>query len=230
MEEEIIKVIQSHECNYVAITNDESLLKVFNLLTRGIMFEPESGIECLYVGWYYHVLVKDFDKAKYHYIQGSEKGDHYSMNELAWYYKNVTKDYNKMEEWYSKGHESGNSHSMIKLGHHYREIKDYDKMKACYLKAHESGNPNGMLFLASHYREIKDYDKMIECYLLADNARSMNNMGTYYYAIVQDYEMAKHWFLMCVEKGDVKMVWSYIIWVSIIRTLVRISLKWKYFS
>jgi len=166
------------------------------------MFEPESGIECSYIGWYYYILVKDFDKAKHYYLKGIEKGNVNSMNQLACYYQNVTKDYNKMEEWYLKAHESGDPDSMSYLADHYQHIvKDYDKMKTYYLKSHESGSPDAMFSLANHYRQFEDYDEMIECYLLSNTAESMNSMGTYYHAILHNYEVAEYWYLMSVEKG-----------------------------
>lgn len=88
--------VKNSICTYVKITNTEHVDRIYNLLINNNVYEPETGIESLYMAFYYRL-----NKGKYLlYSQlAHEKGNAFATNNLAIFYEK--KDIELSEKLYS---------------------------------------------------------------------------------------------------------------------------------
>ncbi len=98
------------------------------------------------LGYIYHAITKEYDKAVIHYKRASELGSAASFNNLGDMYKNgkgVEKDFHSAIECFTKASELKNSYAFNNLGNMYRKgdgvAQDYNKAIEYYKKGCELG-------------------------------------------------------------------------------------------
>jgi hypothetical protein len=106
MEQQIIDLIQSKFNTYNIISNEISIEKIYNLLINNIIYDPTNTIENYYLGWYYEMIIKDYDLMKKYYLNAIEDGCSVSMNRLGIYYKMIEINYDLMKKILFNGHRS----------------------------------------------------------------------------------------------------------------------------
>ena len=126
--EAIIKgLIESHGNDYVPIEQESSIKVVYDLflLNQKIADEDLNSTECLYYGYYYMNIEKNYDLVKKYYLMAIEKGNHGAMCDLGSFYGNIEKNYDLVKKYYLMAIEKGNHGAMCNLGWHYDDIEGY---------------------------------------------------------------------------------------------------------
>jgi len=62
--EEIINILNKYNVAYVTIDDDNSLLNIYNLFCKDIMYEPITRSEILYLGTYHCNITKNYVEMK----------------------------------------------------------------------------------------------------------------------------------------------------------------------
>lgn len=91
-----------------------------------------------------------------------------------------------------------------------------------YSKSFDMGNIEGYGYIGDYYKENKIYDKMREWYQTGINnkdARSMNNLGSYYEDIKDDICEALRCYKLAEDWGNLQAQWN-LIWLMIFINIV----------
>ena len=97
----IRQVLEEHNSAYIDIDNQLSLHKIHTLICEHIVKDdPINSLECLYFGWYYSHIEKNYNLMKKYYEIAIQHGDSKAMYNMGIYYHNVDKDYDKMKRCY----------------------------------------------------------------------------------------------------------------------------------
>ena len=136
-EKAIITILKNYVSIYVTI-DDDSLIKIYNLFEKNIMFEPLTSCELFYVASYHNFITKNYVEMEKYYLMAIEKGDDNSMRRLGYYHNTITKNYVEMEKYYLMAIDKGNAYAMNNFGHYHDTItKNYIEMEKYYLMAIE---------------------------------------------------------------------------------------------
>jgi TPR repeat protein len=153
--EAIINILKPHNISYINIDDNESLIKIYNLFVKNIIFEPVTDCELLYIGNYYQYITKNYVEMEKYYLIAIEKGNSDAMNNYALYNEDITKNYVEMEKYYLMAIEKGNEIAMGNFAYHHNTKKNYIEMKKYYLMAIEKGNDMAMCNLGNYYKNKK---------------------------------------------------------------------------
>ncbi len=202
--------VKNNKSQYVEIENETCVDSIYNLMKTGELKVVDTGIECLYYGWYCQYISKDFTKMKMYYFIGIQKGNPYCSLNLASYYKYSKKNESKYMKYASIGAES-NPIIATRLAIHYKEKKQYDEMKKYLEKAIGMGSTEAMLFYADYYKTQKDYDNFVKYLLMVLDMPYKNENSSFtrlstiillakYYQDTKDYENMKMYLDMAIKE------------------------------
>lgn len=162
MEDEIRKFVDDHDCAYEPITSPESIEKIHSLLILGNMYEPVTGLEYDYLGWYYE-LDGDAERAKSMYLKAVELGDVMAMEGLG---RIFTEDGNlaEAEVWFTKGSRLANPWCQYNLAWLYQKQSNFVEAERWYLEALRGGHPTVIFSLERMYLRLGEPRKALELY------------------------------------------------------------------
>lgn len=196
MEKDIMKILATHDFEYVAIPN-ESLKNIHSLFLENKKFTPTTIIEMLYIGVYWEIE-KNVTKELKYYNMAAENGYSAAINNLAFHYQkehfsDIALDY------YLKAINDGNSIAMYNLGFYYEKKLDFENMIKYYLVASQNGCVISMYKLAAHYRTKLDFDNMVKYYSMASQngcVTSMYKLASYYGTELDFNNMVKYYLMI----------------------------------
>ena len=193
MEQFIIDYLESANFKYVKINDESDLLIIYDLFKNNIVGDKYNSTICMYYGFYYKNVKKDYNMMKKYYLIAIDHNNKCSMNNLAYYYQNIEINYDLMKKYYLMAINCKNISSMYNLGYHYQYTEiNYDLMKKYYLMAINNGDNSGdsMHNLAFYYQNIETtYDLMKKYYFMAvknNNPFSINECLQIYKTVTQE--------------------------------------------
>lgn len=168
-------------------SNQTTLTKIHNLFIRNHFEEPETAVELLFFGKYYHHIENqiNYELAKTYYLKAGELGESHAMFKLGALYQNDEKNNELTKTYYSKAVELGNIYAPLRLGLYYEHVeKNDDLRKKYYLKGVELGDADSMNNLGVYYENVEKNIKLAKTYYLMavklENPTAAGNMGIYY--------------------------------------------------
>ena len=171
------------------------------------------------LGFYYVIIEKKYDEAKKYYLMAIKKGNMDAMNNLGLYYKNIEKNYDEAKKYYLMAIEKGNDVSRQNLIFYYDSIEPIIVSKEGIKKykfANDIDKNTKMLLKRLQYDEnIDSFDNnitksnidwaVIKTLLLAEKELTgikANYLGFYYQCIENNYNEAKKYSEIAIEKGN----------------------------
>lgn len=177
---ELEKILSENDYEYQNDIDDLVLMhKIYNLYKNHVMFNPENGVEYKYLGLYYNIFFKDYDKMMECYNMAIEKGNYCVMFNMGLYYEKVQKNYDLMKKYYLMAVEKSDTRAMYNLGLYYENIEKNNNLSKKY---YEMGANNGC-------------------------ASSMNNLAIYYEDIGNRY-LAEKYYSMSIEKRCIEAMYN----------------------
>lgn len=155
MEDEIRNFVESHDWDYVPIKPVESIERIHGFMIHHRDFEPVTGVEHAYLGWYHDVIGLDKAKAEESYLRAVELGNLEAMDNLAIIYSKTGRVDEAVKLW-EKGADAGSSYCMNSLGKLAFNNKDYETAEKWYERASLKGNVNSQHLLGIMYLEKGD--------------------------------------------------------------------------
>lgn len=157
----IKKILERYQGNYVPIPF-HLIDIIYDLYTKFLISNIESvsdnSVGLLYYGFFHKTITKNYDLAKYYYLNAIKKGNVDAMHNLAHYYSLIEKNYEKAIYYYLLAISHGNSTSMYHLAQYFDFIvKDKAIAMDYYQQAINKGNINAMHYLAWYYT-YKEHD------------------------------------------------------------------------
>lgn len=197
--------------NYVDV-DKTSYDKVLGLFKDGIVFEPSTGIEFLYVASYFKYVKIDDELAIVNYRKSVDLGETKAMYCLGTLLFD-RKEYNDAEIYYKKGAELGDTYAMTKLAYLYTNIKeDHIQAESYYKKASDMGYHPAMNNLACFYYDIKkDYTQAEVYYKKAANLGNLSaigNLARFYEHAKKDYDQAEFYFKKGAKLGNKRSIYD----------------------
>ncbi len=173
--DEIINILRRYNLGYVIIDED-SLVKIYKLLSQDILFEPITSCEFLYFGLYHRNITKNYVEMENNYIMAINMDNTSAMNNLGWYHEDITKDYGKAEKYYSMGVKKGNHRAMWNLGMYHRDItKNYIEMEKYLLLSVKNGDNKAIYDLITYYKNNNLDLKLLKLYMIDITNRNITN-------------------------------------------------------
>lgn len=204
MDERINEITKFCHYTYMPIDDPESKEKIYNLLSDGTTFRPESYLEFHYIDLYNNN--KLYISIISGYLKEVDKGNTKAMIELVGYYEKKHKRFKTdlIIKYYEMAIERGNIDAMISLAQFYREMpkKDNEVIKY-YEMAIEKGSCHAMNFIGQYYLKYGRFDLMMKYFLMAidkGHLTAMLDLGNYYKKIKEYHNMQKY-YMMAIEKG-----------------------------
>jgi len=207
-ESAIKAILEKHYFVYFIIDDNDSLVKIYNLFVKNVIFEPTTECEILHLGSYHHKITKNYVEAEKYYLMAIENGNKVAMYRFALYHQEITKNYIKAEKYYLMAIEKGNEYAMYGFGYYHQTItKNYVEAEKYLLMAIEKGITAAMNNLAVYHEQItKNYVEVEKYYLMGIEKGSvvaMNNLAIYHEEITKNYVEVEKYYLMGIEKGSV---------------------------
>ena len=175
MEQFIINHIESINCRYIKINNESDLLIIYDLFKNDIIGNNLNSIICLYYGFYYGNIIKDYDLMKKYYLLAIDYHNIDAMVNLAHYYQHIEKNHDLMKKYYLMAIDHDNNKLMHKFAIYYG------------------------------YSESEPYHDLTESYYLiiinGINSTSMSNSGYNGQKIELDYNLMKKYYFMGIKSG-----------------------------
>ena len=216
-DEEIKKVVERIE--NVAGKTDEQ--KYMDLYVTGLLWENKDikTAESYYLAavkykksayadigrMYYRKVSKKKGKEKY--MEGWEKGDSESANELGIIYDRYEKKPDEAERWWILAGEAGNAGAQYSLGLMYEKQGELSKTLYWYKRSAEQGNSKAQNNLGAFYDSRNLVSEAKYWYEIAANqgvVESQFNLGVLYEEKIKKIELAKYWYKKSAEQGDVE--------------------------
>ena len=233
MEIEYLKsILIRHNCGYVPIKNEHSLLKIYELFKNETMFFPQHdyGIECFYIALFYY-FKKDLINTEKYYLDAIKHGQVDAMH----CYADLLSKYNKFEnaeKYYKMAINHGYIHAINNLAALYSNKKDFVNAEKYYKLAIEKGLIISMYNLAGLYvkkgdlTSAKNYLLMFEENITSTDPENLEKLGNTMihlatvYEIERDNLQAQRYYLKAMEYGNIDAV----------RLLISLYLRLKDFD
>jgi len=204
---EIIEILNKYNLEYVTIDDNDSLLKIYNLFCKNIIYEPVTSCEIFYLGTYYENIMENYIEMEKYYLIAIKNNISVAMNNLGNYHYRITKNYIEMEKYYLVAIDKGFVYAMFNLALYHDNItKNYFEMEKYYLMAIDKGDNDAMNNFAFYHRIItKNYVEMEKYYLMAidkGNNDAMNDFANYHKIITKNYVEMEKYYLMAIANGS----------------------------
>ena len=128
--------------------------QIYELLINNTHFEPETGIEYLYYGFYYAKIVIIPEQMLKYYQKSAELNNSGAMNNIGFYYDTFENSWEQALPWYQKAVELNDSSAIYNLAHYYLYVeKNPEKALETYMLNKEE-NKNRILDLLNNNPEL----------------------------------------------------------------------------
>lgn len=212
----IISKLESWNCEYVKMEDDTVLKNVYDLYHNNKYTDCDDVLYLNYAGIYAKYHNNDNNLSEKYYLMAIDKGNVYSMHNLAIRYINQ-KQYKLAEKYFLMAVDGGNELSIYKLAKLYITQRKYDLAEKYYSMTIQKGNIYTTNKLAKLYIIQRKYDLAKEYILIGinkGNIRSIRLMALLYdklymYSNSDKYlTMTIKYLTMAIEKGDSKSMWK----------------------
>ena len=170
MEQFIINCVKSVDFIYVKINDESDLLIIYDLFKNNIIKNNHNSMICLYYGFYYEHIIKDYDLMKKYYLMAINYNNVTAMTNLAYYYECTGKNYDSAKKYYLMAVKNNNNNAIDKCLIIYKTTSQETINDAIYFynMANKLKEKHDAIIKALCYNYTIDNNYMI------DYMRSMN--------------------------------------------------------
>lgn len=201
----ITRKIESWGFQYEKIEDISVLKYVYELYENNkYTLNCNDGLYLNYAGIYAEYCTGDSDLSEKYYLMAVDKGNTYSMYNLALHYYRQEK-YDLVEKYYLMAIEGGDVNSMYNVAMLYYEQGMCDLAKKYLLMAINKGDVcsmNSMGLLYKHHNNFSSAEKYLLMAIEKGYVESMNNLARLYME-GNKYDLSEKYYLMAIENEDV---------------------------
>lgn len=196
-------------------TDETTLQNIYYSFSDNIEFEPTNATEYLYLGLYYAIFYKDYNKSVEYYLKSVDDGNVIAMNNLAHYYQNIEKDDSNAEKYYQMAITQGYHVAMKNFALYYNEkdrlivgeatFRDFDAIaKEYYTMAtanYQIGIMNNSLIYLTREESINKENILLMA-IKYGNIGAMNKLGILYENL-KNYSLAEKYYMMGIDHDNI---------------------------